>query len=373
MWCIVSLRGFFMKTLKYYGRKDVNRLDWCLALSCVIIALGAVWYSIGLSITNTGYAAAPAFRIVLSALTFKWATNTLVLVFGIVIYAALLYSIVTIACLCATHKKNRIPGVVTTLLSLLASVVFVSLIYQFSFGASKDLLSLLFPLIEIGFVAYLVLVAFYCVYAVFSKRSVELSKATKEENVAQVIEEIEKEPEHVEEEPQLKPEPEKEPEPEPEPQSEPEPEPKQQAEPEEDSEETEEGEEGFSKLGPRRRKIPFESKLKKADHDTFERYDSIVKAIRAYDVNDRISIPGETFSYKREKIVFVTFAGNTLRVYFALDPKSFKDSPIPVRDVSDVKKFEQTPCMLVVKSNLAARRAILLARTAFMRHDVPRK
>ena len=157
---------------------------------------------------------------------------------------------------------------------------------------------------------------------------------------------------------------EEEPEEESQPEEEPEEEPELEEEPEDDN--------PFANL-KRKKTVPFETKLKKAKKEVKERYKMIVAALREYEFNDRKSIPGETFSYKRNKLVFITFSGASLKVHFKLDPKDFVDSPIPMKDASEVKKYEEVPAFLMVKSDLAARRVIKLATELAEANSVPKK
>ena len=144
-------------------------------------------------------------------------------------------------------------------------------------------------------------------------------------------------------------------------------EPKAAEKPEEKPEEG-----AFEGLGKRRKRIPFEQRLKRAPAEARVHYKEIIEAVNEYKVSDRKSIPGETISYKKERLMFITLAGNTLKVYFALDPKEFEDSTIPLKDASDVKKFESTPSYLKIKSSLAVRRAMRLAKRVFTEHGVPK-
>ncbi len=52
--------------------------------------------------------------------------------------------------------------------------------------------------------------------------------------------------------------------------------------------------------------------------------------------------------------------GKTLRLYVALNPDDYIDSPIPTRDASDKKSYQKVPLMIKVKSNLSLKRAKLL-------------
>jgi len=132
-------------------------------------------------------------------------------------------------------------------------------------------------------------------------------------------------------------------------------------------------EKDYSQLGDRRKFIPFENRIKHCKPETINRYKEIVKGINEYDVNDRFSIPGETFSYKKERLVLLNISGKTLKVYFKLDPTKFIDSTIPIKNVSNIKKYQDIPSCLVIKSDLAARRAINLAHDLFKDRKIPKK
>ena len=143
---------------------------------------------------------------------------------------------------------------------------------------------------------------------------------------------------------------------------EPEPEPEPEEEPEEEEEEEEEEapaeENAANELGfnGKRRRASFETRLKNSEFDIRHKYYDLRDYIKWYGLRNRISIPGDTFSYKRQRYVFVTIVGKHIRVYINLNPDDYADSTIPVEKV-EAKKYEDLPCMLRVKSDLAYRRA----------------
>ena len=194
-----------------------------------------------------------------------------------------------------------------------------------------------------------------------------------EEQVRAIVEEYLKEhveEKHSEEEPA--------PAPAPAPQPEPEPEPEPEEEPEEEEDE-EEGEEeapadenapvGINAKGKRRR-ASFETRLKNSEYDLRHKYYDLRDYIKWYGLRNRISIPGDTFSYKRQRYVFVTIVGKHIRVYFNLDPANYADSAIPV-EKAEAKKYEDLPCLLRVKSDLAYRRAKKLVDDLMQKIGIP--
>ena len=109
----------------------------------------------------------------------------------------------------------------------------------------------------------------------------------------------------------------------------------------------------------KRRRAKFETRLKGADQDLRNKYYELRDYIRSYDVKDRMSIPGMTFSLHRDRYVFITISGKKLKVYYALNPNDYADSTIPVV-ANTSKKFEDLPTEFKVKSDLSLKRAKIL-------------
>ena len=169
-------------------------------------------------------------------------------------------------------------------------------------------------------------------------------------------------------------EPEEEPQPEPVQEEEPAPAPVEEEQPEEEPEDEEEEEEeeeeesapeapegdnapaGIGGSKGKRRRASFETRLKNSEFDLRHKYYDLRDYIKWYGLRNRISIPGDTFSYKRQRYVFVTIVGKHIRVYLNLDPQAYADSTIPVEPAA-AKKYEDLPCLLRVKSDLSYRRA----------------
>ena len=177
-------------------------------------------------------------------------------------------------------------------------------------------------------------------------------------------EQPEEEPAPVEEEPAPAPAPEEQPE-------------------EEEEEEEEEGEEEAAPEAPadnapagiggskgKRRRASFETRLKNSEFDIRHKYYDLRDYIKWYGLRNRISIPGDTFSYKRQRYVFVTIVGKHIRVYLNLDPANYADSTIPV-EKAEAKKYEDLPCLLRVKSDLSYRRAKKLVDDLMQKIGIP--
>ena len=61
-----------------------------------------------------------------------------------------------------------------------------------------------------------------------------------------------------------------------------------------------------------------------------------------------------------------------LKVYYALNPADYVDSPIPVVDASGKVAYEDVPALLKVKSNLSLKRAKELAEVVFAADGIKR-
>ena len=203
-------------------------------------------------------------------------------------------------------------------------------------------------------------------------RSAKEVAGLSEEQVRAIVEEYLKEHVdelHAEEEPAPAPAPQPEPEPEPEPEEEPEEEEEEEEEAAEEASADDNAPAGLSIKGKRRR-ASFETRLKNSEFDIRHKYYDLRDYIKWYGLRNRISIPGDTFSYKRQRYVFVTIVGKHIRVYLNLDPADYADSAIPV-ERAEAKKYEDLPCLLRVKSDLAYRRAKKLVDDLMQKIGIP--
>ena len=113
-------------------------------------------------------------------------------------------------------------------------------------------------------------------------------------------------------------------------------------------------------------KIDFDEKVEKASPDLKRHYNEIKNVIMKYrNVHSRISKAGDSFRCKGQKYVYMTIVGKTLKVYLALDPFSIDQNVYHHRDVSNKKKYQVTPTLLRVKSELSVKKTIKLIEVMF--------
>ena len=103
-------------------------------------------------------------------------------------------------------------------------------------------------------------------------------------------------------------------------------------------------------------RIPFQTRMKTAEPDMIKNYNELKSEILSYGVKSRISNKGDTFRLHKITFVKITIAGKSLKLYFALDPKDYANSSIPVQDVIH-NVYKDIPLVFKVKSELSLRRA----------------
>lgn len=101
----------------------------------------------------------------------------------------------------------------------------------------------------------------------------------------------------------------------------------------------------------------FVEKLLRADQTLQDNYNALKNEFLRYPLKARITFNSENFRYKRKVYGKITIRGKHLRVYLALDPQKYVDTPIPFKDMGEKTTYQNVPLMLKVKSNLSLKRA----------------
>jgi len=109
-------------------------------------------------------------------------------------------------------------------------------------------------------------------------------------------------------------------------------------------------------------RIPFTERMLDAEKEMKDNYNELKNEIMSYGVNSRVSNSGDTFRLHRKTYVKLTIAGKSLKLYFALDPKDYADSKMPIGDASKHEVYAEIPLIFKVKSGLSVRRAKELIR-----------
>ena len=121
-------------------------------------------------------------------------------------------------------------------------------------------------------------------------------------------------------------------------------------------------------------KLAFDERMVNAEDDIKAAYQSLKSLLLSYGLNSRVSSTGDTFRLSKKTYCKVTCSGQALKIYLALDPKSYANSAIPVNDSSTKEAYKQIPLGFRVKSDLSLRRARDLIIDCMNQNDlVPNK
>ena len=111
-------------------------------------------------------------------------------------------------------------------------------------------------------------------------------------------------------------------------------------------------------------RIPFEVRIHAAEPELQAHFNELKSDILAYGVKSRLSNSGDTFRLHTKTYVKITIAGKALKLYFALDPKDYKDSKMPLGNAGHKGIYREIPLVFKVKSGLSLRRAKQLVADA---------
>lgn len=104
-------------------------------------------------------------------------------------------------------------------------------------------------------------------------------------------------------------------------------------------------------------RIPFPTRLLSSEQELKDNYNELKAECLSYGLKSRLSNSGDTFRLHTKTYVKITVAGKGLKLYLALDPKDYENSPIPVKDAGDKNIYREIPVVFKVKSPLSMKRA----------------
>ncbi len=104
-------------------------------------------------------------------------------------------------------------------------------------------------------------------------------------------------------------------------------------------------------------RIPFNERMLSADKETQSNYNELKAECLSYGLKSRLSNSGDSFRLHTKTYVKITVAGKGLKLYLALNPKDYENSPIPLHDAGAKNIYKEIPGVFKVKSALSLRRA----------------
>ena len=118
----------------------------------------------------------------------------------------------------------------------------------------------------------------------------------------------------------------------------------------------------------------FLAKLALADDNARNYYAILATRYLSYDkVKSRTGWAGVSFSHRRNKLAMITINGKTLCLYLAIDPATITEGKFRTKDTSVLKKYEDTPVLLKIKSGGALRYALKLIEEQTRKQDIEYK
>jgi len=106
--------------------------------------------------------------------------------------------------------------------------------------------------------------------------------------------------------------------------------------------------------------VPFEQRVLEADESLVNAYNLIRERAMSYGLKSRISQRADTFMAHNMTFIKIAIVGKMLKVHFALDPKDYINSTIPVTDDGEKTLYKEVPVGLKVRSDLSVKRALML-------------
>ena len=132
----------------------------------------------------------------------------------------------------------------------------------------------------------------------------------------------------------------------------------------------EESESNFESIEARPYK-PFVNRIVDANEQTQEFYNAIKNELLSYKkIRSRISKKYETFRFGRSLMVKLSLAGQTLKLFLALDPNEFERNTYFHKDVSHKKAYQETPLLIRLKSRRSIKRAKELIKIMMEKSNV---
>ena len=345
-----------------YGVVNPKKLDYMFALVMSIIAVGALWTGIWITASQTLETAREVLELTKKAFLFDLADiKYLVILFqSIAIYCTCVAFLTMLVLAIAKKKWRVIPGVVSILFAGFALTLAFGFLSIYANQLNVGVTGLFAVVLGALFVLLFVLIykIFKCTYILLGcdnayqkyleddgmhcplknekvdeKPAKAAEKPAKVEAVAPKEEKVKEEAKPKEVAKKEKP---------------------AKVEKKSESFEVLEQQTEFGKANH----FTFEQKLKMAKPVARQYFKDIKKYFEELGFKSNLTKSAQTFTYKNTKYAITTTAGKSgLKVYFKLDPANYKNLTIPFTDASDKKKYEKTPFLFIVKSDLAVRRA----------------
>ena len=104
-------------------------------------------------------------------------------------------------------------------------------------------------------------------------------------------------------------------------------------------------------------RLSFAEKMTSASQEMKDNYNDLKAYALGYGLKSRVANGGDTFRLHTKTYFRINMVGKGLKLYYALDPKDYENSPIPVQDVGHKNLYKDIPLCFKVRSGLSVKRA----------------
>lgn len=338
-----------MKNRKMYGVVNPRSLDYFLSFVSALLSLSALWTAVWVSASGTFSSFETVLDILVRAITCSFGGDVLVTIIGMWLYIGILSSLFLLVLLLIGKNRKAIVGVISMIMSVFAIAL------QLSFFAVYILAFSGLYAAVLGFLMFLELVILWLTAKQVFCASIILSRGYSE-----YLSDFPSQEEELMEEGSEDPEEEKKPLIEKEKAKEPKKKTKEEPKKKEETKKKveEKSEDSMPSDAFNSKRLTFEERLRRAHKDARDKFKEIKDYFESLGFKATSTKTAETFVYKNVKYAQITTMGkNGLKIYYKLSAKDYEGSPIPVEDMSSIRKYESLPLLFKVKSDLSVKRA----------------
>ena len=123
----------------------------------------------------------------------------------------------------------------------------------------------------------------------------------------------------------------------------------------------------------RKKAVPFMKRLEEADPDLKSKYEELAAYCDEYGLHGRMSVSHDTYRLHKVRYVVFSIRGKAIKMHVAVDPKSYENTTMTIKDDSSKEKYSDVPGYIRVKSTLSVKRAKQLIDDAMAKAGIEKK
>ncbi len=123
----------------------------------------------------------------------------------------------------------------------------------------------------------------------------------------------------------------------------------------------------------RKKAVPFMQRLEEADPDLKEKYIELAAYCDEYGLHGRKSVSHDTYRLHKVRYVVFSIRGKAIKMHVAVDPKTYENTTMTIKDDSAKEKYSDVPGYIRVKSALSVKRAKQLIDDAMAKAGIEKR